>query len=77
MYVLPALLMGVVVWAFLRNVGRIGDVSPRPLGLQMRESLSLLRNPTILMLVAAGMLRGVGLDAMFRVDAVLPRGDAG
>ncbi len=64
-YVLPALLMGVVVWAFLRNVGRIGDVSPRPLGLQMRESLSLLRNPTILMLVAAGMLRGVGLDAMF------------
>ncbi len=64
-YVVPALLMGVVVWMFLRNVGMIGGVETRGLRTQLRESARIVRNPAVLLIVGAAMLRGVGLDALF------------
>ena len=64
-YVAPALVMGIVVWMFLRNVGKIGDVERRGLRRQLRESATLARNPAVVLLVGAAMLRGVGLDALF------------
>ena len=64
-YVAPALVMGIVVWMFLRNVGKIGDVERRGLRTQLRESAMLARNPAVVLLVGAAMLRGVGLDALF------------
>ena len=64
-YVAPALVMGIVVWIFLRNVGKIGEVENRGLRTQLRESAMLARNPAVILLVSAAMLRGVGLDALF------------
>ncbi len=64
-YVAPALIMGVIVWIVLRDVGRIGSVERRALREQIRQSVRLVSSPAVLLLVAAAMLRGVGLDAMF------------
>ena len=64
-YVGPALVMGVIVWVVLRDVGRIGPAGRRNLGTQIRESAQIVRNPAVLLLVAAAMLRGIGLDAVF------------
>ncbi len=64
-YAAPALVMGVVVWMFLRDVGKIGTVERRTLRTQLRESARLVRNPVVLFMVSAAMLRGVGLDALF------------
>ena len=64
-YVVPALAMGVFVWIFLRDVGRRGPVERRELRTQLRDSLRLFRNPAVVLLVSAAMLRGVGLDALF------------
>ena len=64
-YVIPALVMGVLVWIFLRHVGRIGSVETRNLSTQIRDSVSIMRHPAVVLLVAAAMLRGVGLDAVF------------
>ena len=64
-YVVPALVMAVFVWIFLRHIGRIGSIERRDLGTQIRESLGILRHPAVLFFVAAAMLRGVGLDAVF------------
>ena len=64
-YVIPALVMGVLVWLFLRHVGRIGSVQTRSLSAQIRESAGITRHPGVVILVAAAMLRGVGLDAVF------------
>ncbi len=64
-YVGPALIMGVLVWMFLRDVGRIGDVESRGLRTQLRDSMQLVRSPVVLLLVGSAMLRGIGLDALF------------
>ena len=64
-YIIPALVMGVFVWAYLRNVGQIGSVQRRDVRTQIRASLRIARNRTALLLVGAAMLRGVGLDAVF------------
>ena len=64
-YVGPALIMGVLVWMFLRDVGNIGDVESRSLRRQLRESAQILRSPVVLLLVGSAMLRGIGLDALF------------
>ena len=64
-YVGPALVMGVIVWVVLRDVGRIGPAARRDLRVQLRESARIARNPGVLLLVVAAMARGVGLDAVF------------
>ena len=64
-YVVPALIMGVIVWTYLRGVGSIGSVERRDLSTHIRDCVHLARNPVVLLLVASGMLRGIGLDAMF------------
>ena len=64
-YVLPALIMGVLVWIFLKHVGRIGSVERRDFRTQIRESMGIMRHPGVVLLVSAAMLRGVGLDAVF------------
>ena len=65
MYIGPALVMGVIVWVVLRDVGRIGPDGRRDLGAQLRESAQVVRNPAVLLLVIAAMARGVALDAVF------------
>ena len=64
-YVLPALVMGVFVWIFLKHVGRIGSIETRDLSTQIRESIGIMRHPGVVLLVSAAMLRGIGLDAVF------------
>ncbi len=64
-YTIPAMVMGVIVWIYLKDVGKIGAVEPRGLVTQLRETARIARNPTVLILVGSAMLRGVGLDAIF------------
>ena len=64
-YTVPALIMSVFVWAFLRGVGGIGAAGRSDFRAQMRASLGLARNPAVALMVAAAMLRGVALDALF------------
>ena len=64
-YAAPALLMGVLVWATLRTVGLAGPNERRAMILQMRDTLGVVKNPVVLLLVVAAMFRGIGLDATF------------
>ena len=64
-YCIPAIVMGVLVWLFLRHVGSIGSAERRSLSTQVRDSVGIMRHPAVLLLVAAAMLRGIGLDAVF------------
>lgn len=64
-YTVPALIMSVFVWAFLRGVGEIGSVARRDFRAQLRATRALARNPAVVLMVAAAMLRGIALDALF------------
>ena len=64
-YAGPALLMGGLVWATLRTVGLAGSDERRAIGMQMHDTLGVVKNPAVVLLVVAAMLRGIGLDAMF------------
>ena len=65
MYAAPALILAAIVWWALRDVGKDGtQETPRRMGARFRESLVLLKNPVVLGLIAAGGLRGVGLNAV-------------
>lgn len=64
-YAAPALGMGVFVWMTLRTVGMFGPDERRAMRVQMRDTLVVVKNPVVLMLIAAAMFRGIGLDATF------------
>ncbi|HAL49260.1 MAG: MFS transporter [SAR202 cluster bacterium] len=64
-YAAPLLLVGVVVWLTLRNVGRFGVQERRALRTQLRDVSALIKKPVVIMLVLAATLRGIGLDAVF------------
>ncbi len=65
-YSVPALLVAILVWSYLRNIGRESG-SPPAMGLrsQLLEARSLMRNRVVLGLVAVAVLRGMALNSMF------------
>ncbi|MQF68725.1 MFS transporter [SAR202 cluster bacterium AD-804-J14_MRT_500m] len=65
-YAVPTLLVGLVIWAYLRNIGQ-ESVSRRnvSMGQQIVESKSLLQNRLVMVLVAVAVLRGMALNSMF------------
>ena len=64
-YAIPAVLMGVFVWWSLRDIGKIGDDPPKKLSAHLRDTWGIMKNPVVLLLVLAAVLRGIGLDAVF------------
>jgi len=61
-YAAPAAVMAVFVWWSLKDVGREegkGEVR-RGLGVQLQYSRTVLKNPVVLGLLSAAMLRGIG-----------------
>ena len=64
-YAIPAVVMAGFVWWALKDLGKgSGPSQQRELGAAYRDSLRLLRNPVVLGLIAAAMLRGIGLNAV-------------
>ena len=64
-YAVPAILMGVFVWWSLRDIGKGDDNPPRELSAHLRDTWEIMRNPVVLLLVVAAILRGISLDAVF------------
>ena len=72
-YAAPALLMAVFVWWALRDVGKDAGQAEQDeekkegsrLAEQLRKVLPLYRNPLVLGLVLAALMRGIGLTALF------------
>ena len=65
LYALPAVVMAGFVWWSLKNLGKEeGPGQQRDLGAAYKDTFKLLRNPLVVGLIAASMLRGVGLSAV-------------
>ncbi len=65
-YAALALLMAVFVWWSLRGVGQDNSTEGvRNLSGQFASALSLLKNPIVMALIFAALLRGIGLSALF------------
>ena len=65
MYAAPAVLMALVVWLFLQNIGRdSGPEERRGFKSQMEAAAALLRNRIIIGLVGVALLRGMALNAL-------------
>ena len=61
-----ALLMAVFVWWSLRGLGRESASEHRiSLSEQFVNALKLLKNPIVMALISAALLRGIGLNALF------------
>ena len=61
-----AILMAMLVWWSLRGLGRETDFrQARGLAEQFASALTLLRNPVVMALILAALLRGIGLNALF------------
>ena len=64
-YAVPTLVASVFVWWSLRDIGREeGPSERRSLGAQFLATKEVLKNPIVLTLVLAAVLRGVGLNAL-------------
>jgi MFS family permease len=66
LYVIPALVVAVVVWWSLRDIGTSG-VAPnesKPLGDRVRQAVGLLRQRAILSLLLVTMLRNMGFTSL-------------
>lgn len=66
LYAIPAVVVAVVVWWSLRDIGTSG-VAPnesKPLGDRVRQALRLLRQRTILSLLLVTMLRNMGFTSL-------------
>ena len=65
-YAGAALLMAALVWWSLRGLGRETDGGrASSLGRQFAGAVTLLRNPIVMALICAALLRGLGLNALF------------
>ena len=65
-YAIPALVLSIFVWWSLRDLGKEGGQEGRKdLRTQLNGALTLLKNPIILGLILAALLRGMGLNALF------------
>jgi MFS family permease len=65
-FAIPAVVVAVVVWWSLRDIGTSG-VAPnesKPLGDRVRQALRLLRQRTILLLLLVTMLRNMGFNSL-------------
>ncbi len=61
-----ALIMAAMVWWSLRGLGREADASPvMSWGDQFAGAVTLLKNPVVMALIFAALLRGIGLNALF------------
>ncbi len=61
-----AVLMAVFVWWSLRGLGReAASEQQMSLGEQFDSALALLKNPIVMALIFAALLRGIGLNALF------------
>ena len=61
-----AVFMAVFVWWSLHGLGREdGGLTGRSLSQQFASALVLLRNPIVMALILAALLRGIGLNALF------------
>ena len=66
LYAIPSLMVAIFVWWSLKDLGRYGRPSEQAtMGSQFQDALQLLKNPVVLGLTLAAMLRGMGLDAIF------------
>ena len=64
--VVPALVMALVVWLTLRNIGRDGkEDERRQFKTQLLAAVALLRNRTILGLATVALLRDMALSTLF------------
>ena len=61
----PAILLGVFVWWSLRAIGKGSQEASREFGVHLRDTLEVVRNTVVLLLVSAAILRGTGLDIVF------------
>jgi len=64
-YSIPALITGVIVWWSLRDIGKYGDSPPSNIKTHLENTWKVIKNPVVLLLVSAAILRGIGLDAVF------------
>ena len=65
-YAVPALVVAVLVWWSLKDMGREGRPEERiGLGTRFQEYLAMLKHPIVPGLILAATLRGIGLNAMF------------
>ena len=65
-YAALALLMALFVWWSLRSLGRENAGVPGiSLARRFANALTLLRNPLVMALILAALLRGIGLNALF------------
>ncbi len=65
-YIVPALVIAVVVWLSLRNIGRdVKGEERRDFRAQVRSSIALLKNRSILGLATVALLRDMALTALF------------
>ena len=77
-YAGAALLMAALVWWSLRGLGRETDGGRvTSLGRQFAGALTLLRNPIVMALICAALLRGLGLNALFNWTPFYLRGTLG
>ena len=61
-----ALLMALFVWWSLRSLGReVASEEGKSLSGQFGNALALLKNPIVMALIFAALLRGIGLNALF------------
>ena len=65
-YVAPYVAATLLVWWSLKSLGRSGDdeAKPKPLTGQFKDSARLLRNPLVMGLFGAAMLRSIGLSTV-------------
>ena len=65
-YTAPALMMALVVWLTLRNIGRDGrGEERRDFNEQFRSAIGLLKNRPVLGLASVALLRDMALTALF------------
>ena len=61
-----AILMAAMVWWSLRGLGREADARVSgDLGRRFAYAIGLLKNPVVMALILAALLRGIGLNALF------------
>ena len=64
-FAVPALLVSVFVWWSLKEVGKEdGQEERKELGARFLDAVMLVKNPIVLGLVLAAMVRGIGLGAL-------------
>ena len=65
LYAAPALVLAIFVWWSLKDVGKEnGQDNRKDLRAQFRDSREAVKNPIVLGLMVAAMLRGISLDAV-------------